>query len=278
MDLRELPDRPHQRHPWETTRARFFIEVLRHHGLLERPVKVLDVGAGDAYFARALLEASPAGSSIVCLDPNYTDANLRAAADDDPGRLQLTRQRPATQFDLIVALDVLEHVADDARLLRELADEALAADGGVLVSVPAWMPLYIDHDAKLGHHRRYHPAELVRVIEQAGLHLNTRGGVFHSLILPRALEKISELFRGVRSAPNGGQAHPACETGLGRWSCGRLITSAVELALSADNAVSHLAARIGVGLPGLSAWALALKSEPTPASARPPRHMSAPAV
>src|SRR5262249_33795974 len=28
MDLRELQGQPQQRHPWETTRARFFVEVL----------------------------------------------------------------------------------------------------------------------------------------------------------------------------------------------------------------------------------------------------------
>src|SRR5439155_749418 len=50
-----------------------------------------------------------------------------------------------------------------------------------------WMALYNDHDAWLRHHRRYAPAGAARLVADAGLAIVRRGGLFHSLILPRYL-------------------------------------------------------------------------------------------
>ena len=46
MDLHELPDRPFQRHPWEVARARFFCAMLGRRVAMDRPLRILDVGAG----------------------------------------------------------------------------------------------------------------------------------------------------------------------------------------------------------------------------------------
>lgn len=82
----------------------------------------------------------------------------------------------------VTLMDVLEHVDDDAGVLREMA--RLVRPGGlVVVTVPALMWLWSDWDVALHHRRRYHAAGLRRVIAASGLdtlHL----AYFNSAALP----------------------------------------------------------------------------------------------
>ena len=52
MDLSEAPAVLHRRHPWELARLDFFRRQLSARGFDRRPVAILDVGSGDAWFAR----------------------------------------------------------------------------------------------------------------------------------------------------------------------------------------------------------------------------------
>ena len=204
-----------RRHPWEVARWRFFRRILRDSGALSTRHDVLDVGAGDAWFLTQLM--------------------------------RLVREEPDEAFDLLVLLDVLEHVEHDRDFLRRRVDRNLRSGGVVLVSVPAWSRLYTAHDVALGHHRRYAPPELLALLEGAGLTVRTCGGLFHTLTLPRAARKALEVVLGRRDAhgPEGLE-----------WRGGRLLTLGVEAALAFDNAASRLFARHGWNVPGLSFWAL----------------------
>jgi SAM-dependent methyltransferase len=63
-------------------------------------------------------------------------------------------------FDLICALDILEHVVDDDSALAEL--ERVAAPGAsVLLSVPLHPEAWTAFDEFVGHCRRYEPAQIV---------------------------------------------------------------------------------------------------------------------
>jgi len=68
------------------------------------------------------------------------------------------------------------------------------------------------------------------------------------------------LLHGVRSRPAACPPRDRAATDIGSWNAGATVTSAVRLALAADNAVSLLAARVGIELPGLSLWSLAKKA------------------
>jgi SAM-dependent methyltransferase len=254
VDLHELPDQPFQRHPWEIARARFFRDLLAKQGALAAPRRILDVGAGDGYLARQLLAAMPAGSAVVCFDPHYTDAQL-AGLGTAGGAVTFTRARPAGQFDLILLLDVIEHVADDSELLQQSAG-ALAPGGRVLVSVPAWLSLYTKHDLFLGHHRRYRPGQLKAVVAAAGLQVEAAGGLFHGLLLVRAAEKLGELVRGVRSRPAPEAFGGGDEAGVGKWKAGQGVTRAIGAMLALDNRFSAATSAAGLDVPGLSTWAL----------------------
>nr|WP_243039159.1 methyltransferase domain-containing protein [Dyella sedimenti] len=66
---------------------------------------------------------------------------------------------PDAGFDLICALDILEHVLDDDKALRELSRVA-AADARLLLSVPLHMSAWSGFDEFVGHYRRYEPAQI----------------------------------------------------------------------------------------------------------------------
>lgn len=241
MDLRERPPSgtpdPGERHPWEQARATFVLELLR--GAVAPGERVLDVGAGDAWLATRLHEEL--GARVSCWDPHYTDEDLRRLGAMG---LEPTQAPPAGPFALALLGDVLEHAQDDAALLAD-AVARLRPGGRVLVTVPAWPALFSSHDRALHHHRRYTPASLRARLDAAGLVIDQCGGLFHGLLLPRALQVLAERL-GVRPSP----------AGVGRWRGGPRLTRALVTLLYAEQRLSRAAALLDVDVPGLSAWAL----------------------
>jgi SAM-dependent methyltransferase len=75
-----------------------------------------------------------------------------------------------SQADTVCMVNVLEHIEDDARCLREIA-EALAPGGHLLLFVPALPAIYGSLDQAFEHFRRYRKPELSAKIQAAGLNL-----------------------------------------------------------------------------------------------------------
>jgi SAM-dependent methyltransferase len=71
-------------------------------------------------------------------------------------------------FDLVTALDVIEHLDDDLQGLREI-ERVLRPGAPAIVFVPAFDFLWGPNDDQSGHKRRYRLAELRRQVEHAGL-------------------------------------------------------------------------------------------------------------
>ena len=72
------------------------------------------------------------------------------------------------RFDLLIALEVLEHIEDDAAALREWV-AMLKPRGRVLLSVPAHARKWSPTDVWAGHYRRYDRADFVALAERCGL-------------------------------------------------------------------------------------------------------------
>jgi len=71
-------------------------------------------------------------------------------------------------FDLVLALDVIEHIEDDLRTLTECC-RILKGGGSLIVTVPAFMMLWSPWDDALGHRRRYTVSMLAEKVQQADL-------------------------------------------------------------------------------------------------------------
>jgi len=71
-------------------------------------------------------------------------------------------------FDIITCLDLLEHVPNAVDALGEL--KRVLKDGGkIIITVPAFKILWIQHDEALCHFRRYEKDSLLRDLQEAGL-------------------------------------------------------------------------------------------------------------
>ncbi len=63
-------------------------------------------------------------------------------------------------FDLVCALDIIEHVDDDTAALRELS-RVIKRDGTLVISAPLHPSRWTAFDDFVGHKRRYEPPELI---------------------------------------------------------------------------------------------------------------------
>src|SRR5262249_11286674 len=70
-------------------------------------------------------------------------------------------------FQVVGAFDVLEHLPDDRKVLRALRRH-LAADGRLVLTVPAHMALWSHFDEFSGHCRRYSMATLRQALGESG--------------------------------------------------------------------------------------------------------------
>ncbi|CAN5741170.1 class I SAM-dependent methyltransferase [soil metagenome] len=110
---------------------------------------------------------------------------------------------------VVTAMDVLEHLDDDRSALREMI--RLTRPGGLIViTVPALRWLWSDWDVVLHHRRRYHRADLRKLVDEPGVEL-LRCAYFNSAALPPI--GLVRLWRKLRppkpGAPRSEDAIPA---------------------------------------------------------------------
>jgi hypothetical protein len=165
------------------------------------PVRaLLDVGAGLGFYARALLRDTPL-SQAVCIDPGYP-ADREEVVAGKP--LLFRRHLEASPADLVLMMDVLEHVPDDVALAREYVG-MVASGTRFVVTVPAFMWLWSGHDVFLEHFRRYALAEIERTLVAAGLRIE-RGCYFYGALLPLvAATRLAGRLRPSRDAEAASQ-------------------------------------------------------------------------
>lgn len=158
--------------------------------------EVLDVGAGSGVFSRMLIDEGRVGRAV-CVDPNYDDDWIGARRAD---RIAWRRSVETVDADLVLMIDVIEHVDDDVALITEYA--ARAAPGTrFLISVPAFQFLWSSHDEFLEHRRRYTLSGLRKTVEAAGLNIaDTR--YFFGMLFPAvfALRLADRALKGDREA------------------------------------------------------------------------------
>ncbi len=146
-----------------------------------RSHKLLDIGAGSGFFSRHLL-AHSAASEAWCVDPNYPEDSDIV---ENGKSIHFLRATGPVDADLVLLMDVLEHVDDDVGLLRDTVGKA-AERATFLISVPAFQFMWSGHDVFLEHKRRYTLAALERVVEAAGLRIR-HSTYFFAAVFPMAM-------------------------------------------------------------------------------------------
>ncbi len=240
MDLKEREQHT-QRHPWEVARARHFRRLVAD-AFPAPPTSVIDVGSGDGWFAEQLRQDLAPGSSVICWDAHYDDADL---AELLPEGIRRTVTAPDDPAQLVLALDVLEHVEDDRGFVTEQLAPLVAPGGLVIASVPAHQSLFTSHDIALGHHRR-HDAASLRALLSPAFQIVHEGSLFTSLLAPRTVTALLERLRPPEGSPTVDSA----------WRRGSLVSRSITAVLDADAALGRRLADRSYRLPGLSVWAI----------------------
>lgn len=166
--------------------------------LLARVVRandtVLDVGCGTG-----------ANLSLVRNDARKRGIDIHIE-ELRPGMMQadaLSLPFRSATVDVVLALDVLEHVDDEA-MLSEVA-RVLMRGGRLVATVPALRALWSVRDDAAGHRRRYDRASLRAVLTRHGFRIAELRG-FQFLLLPvllltRVLRRRSVAARDAEDAP-----------------------------------------------------------------------------
>jgi 2-polyprenyl-6-hydroxyphenyl methylase/3-demethylubiquinone-9 3-methyltransferase len=193
-------------HVTQALRGRWVREAAeRHFGRPLAGLRVLDVGCGGGLMSEALARE---GAQVVGIDAsagNIGAARRHAAADPTvAARLDYRHGDPAQalqpgeRFDLVLALEVVEHVDDVPAFLAQVA--ATVAPGGLLVAstlnrtVRSWLlgivaAEYVLRVLPIGTHRWRQfvtPDELEAAARRAGLQPVDRVGMRYLPVLHRA--------------------------------------------------------------------------------------------
>ena len=200
-------------HWWFFARRRILREAISRLVPLSPGARLLEAGCGTGGNL-AMLEDFGEVSAFEP-DPRARElASSKTKIKVRPGRLPTDVPFEAEAFDLVVALDVLEHLDDDLGGLEALG-RRLRPGGWMLITVPAFSFLWSDHDIVHHHKRRYTKKGLVRLASAAGLTPVT-STYFNTLLFPLvAVVRFAKNLLGIESADDGRMPTPLLNGLLG---------------------------------------------------------------
>jgi SAM-dependent methyltransferase len=160
-----------------------------------RPLRCMDIGAGNGIISRSL------GSSIrgksVSWDLIDSEYSPRVLGQDpiDPSIVLYAAIPEGAVYDVIIAIDVVEHIENDRAFVDQLARH-LSRDGLIVICVPAFQFLWSNHDVFLEHYRRYRRRDLVLMMRREGLQVVASGYLYVLLFPLIALIRLFGYLRG----------------------------------------------------------------------------------
>ena len=226
-----------QQHWWYRARRQVLAALIRRKARPPAGGRLLEIGCGTGHNLEMLSEFGQ-------LDALELDDTARAVAEMRLGRpvmdspLPELRGVPQRTYDLVAALDVIEHIDDDEASIASIA--TLLKPGGKLVmTVPAHEWMWSAHDVVSHHKRRYSKRSLKKLIEASPLRLEAMG-YLNSLLLPAAIaERLASKARGKQDAD--------------LWLPPRPVNAMLEMLFASER---HLIGRVPLP-PGLSLFAIA---------------------
>ena len=130
---------------------------------------VLEVGAGVGQFTQ-VLATLPEVKRIVAVEPEprFCEAFRRLYPDRPLVEGTIDAIGGSVDFDALVSINVLEHIAADQEELDKYWRCLTARHGYLSLFVPARPEIYSPIDRDFGHYRRYRMAELRDKLERSG--------------------------------------------------------------------------------------------------------------
>lgn len=134
--------------------------------------RVLEIGAGDLHLSSYLASK---GASVTAIDmsdelksfkkglPREINKSITCIEGDF-----LNFDFKAQKFDIIIAMEVLEHIEEEELFLKKISS-LLMKNGIIVISVPAHMSMWSKHDDAVGYLRRYEKGDFERVSSFLGV-------------------------------------------------------------------------------------------------------------
>ena len=187
-----------QQHWWYKARREVLAELIRREAPTPANGRVLEIGCGTGHNLEML-------GRFGAVDALELDDEARAIAEKRLGRKVMSAPLPRLagvrnhHYDLVAALDVIEHVDDDDSAVAAIAAK-LKPGGKFVMAVPAHQWMWSAHDVVNHHQRRYSKHALKALIEGSPMRLD-RIGYFNSLLFPLAVaERAASKLRGKEDA------------------------------------------------------------------------------
>jgi len=136
--------------------------------------RIAEAGAGIGTVSQMLLDRA-APSQLLLIEPaenNIPELRKKFGKDSRVRVFQGYLEDIADTFpaDTVIAVNVMEHVEDDADFVRA-AHRTLSSDGAFLLLVPAVPAIYGTLDRAFDHYRRYTKPELRRLLQAGGFEI-----------------------------------------------------------------------------------------------------------
>ena len=166
---------------WYVARRALAIELLEDEIGGRNSMRVLDVGCGTGANAIAFARLA----STIGIDASMEALHFCQNRGLESVALSPVEELPFAcgAFDIVTALDVLEHTDDDLRSLREI--HRVTRTGGLaLITVPAYGFLWSEHDEALKHRRRYTAHELRNKLVVTGFEVVRTSYFISTLFFP----------------------------------------------------------------------------------------------
>lgn len=240
------------RHPWELARIEVVKNFLTPIIAQNSKATILDLGCGDVFVAQQL-SYQYSKATFHCVDIAFTPeiiATISEPIKNLPISLYSSTQELnktiSKKVDVVLLLDVIEHIEDEVTFLKELNQSGLIdSNTKVIITVPAYQKLFSNHDVYLKHFRRYNIALLNNHLQQACFESKKTGYFFFSLLLVRVLQK---LFQGNKTVD--------AEKGIGAYQSKGWADTLFVKTLYLDFLIGKFFRIFGIKLPGLSCFSI----------------------
>ncbi len=180
----------YENHWWWRAREGTLVEELHRLFPDSRALAILDVGCGDGLFFERLRqfgEVEGIESEAALVDPRGPNRSRITVAPFDASF------NPGKRYDLILMLDVLEHLDAPEEALRH-AVSLLRAGGKMVVTVPAFRMVWTNHDRLNEHRTRFTKRSFRLVAASAGIEIIEMRYFFIWLFAAKLATRMAELI------------------------------------------------------------------------------------
>ena len=183
-------------HWWHIGRRRIIGSFVKEicEKVTDRTPRILDVGCGTGGNLKLLSQFGKAEGVDISTDAlafcRERGLEVKAGAAED-------LPYEAGTFDLVTALDVVEHLDDDVAGLREMR-RVLRPGGRILIFVPTFMWLWGVQDDISHHRRRYRLPELRRAMVEAGFEVERTTYANITFLTPTFLGRMFMRVTGIK--------------------------------------------------------------------------------